>query len=182
MGARSSWNGRGPLETYLPDAIGDGGTHTLYVTQASGMTSLLKPDPHQLGQFNGFREWGAVIEEIPVTTRRLDDIGSLDPFDLLKIDIQGGELMVFQGGPPPPRPCRRRADGDLLRPPVREPADLRRYRPRTARPGFHSALLPRDQALGHRASGLRRRLSTRQATSYWRQTSSTSATSPAPMR
>jgi hypothetical protein len=68
------------------------------VTQASGMTSLLRPDPHRLQQFNGFSDWGTVTSEIPIATRRLDDIEMLDPFDLLKIDIQGGELMVFQGG------------------------------------------------------------------------------------
>jgi hypothetical protein len=68
------------------------------VTRASGMTSLLKPDRHQLEQFNGFSEWGTVTDEIPIPTRRLDDIDTLDPFDLLKIDVQGGELMVFHGG------------------------------------------------------------------------------------
>jgi FkbM family methyltransferase len=89
---------KGPLETYLPDAIADGGTHTLHVTRASGMTSLLTPDPRRLVQFNGFTEWGTVIEKVPIATRRLDDIETLCPFDLLKIDVQGGELMVFQGG------------------------------------------------------------------------------------
>jgi len=89
---------KGPLETYLPDAIADGGTHTLYVTRASGMTSLLKPDPRKLMQFNGFTDWGTVIEKVPITTRRLDDVEELGPVDLLKIDVQGAELMVFRGG------------------------------------------------------------------------------------
>lgn len=87
---------KGPLETYLPDAVGDGGTHRLHVTQASGMTSLLKPDSQRLQLFNGFSDWGAVREEIAIATRRLDDIEAVGRFDLLKIDIQGGELMVFQ--------------------------------------------------------------------------------------
>src|ERR1700712_2020238 len=65
---------RGPNETYLPDAVGDGRAHTLYLTRASGMASLLKPDQHQLQQFNGFSEWGAVTDETTVVTRRLDDI------------------------------------------------------------------------------------------------------------
>ena len=39
---------KGPLETYLPYAIADGGTHTLYCCRASGMTSLLKPDQQYL--------------------------------------------------------------------------------------------------------------------------------------
>ncbi|MET8515758.1 FkbM family methyltransferase [Streptomyces sp. NPDC005077] len=90
---------KGPLETYLPDAIGDGAAHTLHVATASGMTSLYRPDPNRLRLFNGFTEWGRVREEIPIATRRLDDIEEVTAFDLLKIDIQGAELMVFQGAP-----------------------------------------------------------------------------------
>ncbi|MEU8434971.1 FkbM family methyltransferase [Streptomyces sp. NPDC029216] len=89
---------KGPYETYLPDALGDGAAHTLYVAAASGMTSLFRPDPTRLGLFNGFEEWGRVLEEVPVETRRLDEVGEVGPFDLLKIDIQGAELMVFEGG------------------------------------------------------------------------------------
>ncbi len=62
------------------------------------MTSLLRPDTKRLALFNGFTEWGTVIDEIEVATHRLDDIDEVGEFDLLKIDIQGGELMVFQHG------------------------------------------------------------------------------------
>jgi FkbM family methyltransferase len=89
---------KGPLETYLPHAVGDGETHRLMVAQESGMTSLLKPDAKRLALFNGFTEWGTVIDEIEVSTCRLDDIDEVGEFDLLKIDIQGGELMTFQNG------------------------------------------------------------------------------------
>ncbi len=89
---------KGPLETYLPHAVGDGEIHRLKITRASGMTSLLTPDPKRLRLFNGFPEWGAVIEEVDVQTHRLDEIDDVPDFDLLKIDIQGGELMVFQNG------------------------------------------------------------------------------------
>jgi FkbM family methyltransferase len=90
---------KGPLETYLPHVVGDGETHRLMVTvRGSGMTSLLRPDTKRLALFNGFTEWGAVIDEIEVATHRLDDIDELGEFDLLKIDIQGGELMTFQNG------------------------------------------------------------------------------------
>lgn len=88
---------KGPYETYLPDALGDGGAHTLFVATSSGMTSLFRPDPNRLGLFNGFSEWGRIREEVPVSTRRLDDVEAVGTFDLLKIDIQGAELMVFQG-------------------------------------------------------------------------------------
>ena len=89
---------KGPFETYLPYAVGDGETHRLTVGQAAGMTSLLRPDPKRLALFNGFTQWGAVIDEFEVSTHRLDDIDELGEFDLLKIDIQGGELMAFQSG------------------------------------------------------------------------------------
>ncbi|MEB3022251.1 FkbM family methyltransferase [[Mycobacterium] crassicus] len=89
---------KGPLETYLPYAVGDGGTHRLQITQASGMTSMFRPDTRRLALFNGFTEWGAVIDEVDVPTCRLDDIDEIGVVDLLKIDIQGGELMTFRNG------------------------------------------------------------------------------------
>jgi len=61
------------------------------------MTSLLTPDENQLRLFNAFPDWGSVVEEVDVKTHRLDDL-DIDEFDLLKIDVQGAELMVFQNG------------------------------------------------------------------------------------
>ena len=88
---------KGPLERYLPHVVGDGREHRLKITKAEGMTSLLTPDENQLRLFNGFPDWGSVVEELEVQTHRLDDL-DIDEFDLLKIDIQGAELMVFQHG------------------------------------------------------------------------------------
>ncbi|MGA7055020.1 MAG: FkbM family methyltransferase [Mycobacterium sp.] len=89
---------KGPFETYLPNAVGDGETRCLMVTRATGMTSLLRPDARRLALFNGFTQYGAVIDEVEVSTDRLDDIDEVGEFDLLKIDIQGSELMTFQNG------------------------------------------------------------------------------------
>jgi len=89
---------KGPHETYLPHAVGDGETHCLRVARQSGMTSLLRPDPKRRALFHGFTDWGTVIDEIELSTYRLDDIDEVGEFDLLKIDIQGGELMTFQNG------------------------------------------------------------------------------------
>jgi FkbM family methyltransferase len=88
---------KGPLERYRPEVVADGREHRLKITQSSGMTSLLTPDHNQLRLFNGFSEWGSVVEEHDVQTHRLDDL-DIDEFDLLKIDVQGSELMVFQHG------------------------------------------------------------------------------------
>ncbi len=87
---------RGPLERYFPHAIGDGERHTLHICQAPGMTSLLEPDPAVLGLFHGFPDWGRVVATEPVETRRLDDLPETAGADLLKLDIQGAELMVLR--------------------------------------------------------------------------------------
>jgi hypothetical protein len=62
------------------------------------MTSLLRPDPRMLKLLGGFSELGKVVREVPVTTRRLDDIGEIGALDFLKIDVQGSELAVFRHG------------------------------------------------------------------------------------
>jgi FkbM family methyltransferase len=83
-------------ETYLPYVIGDGKPQTLRVCASDGMTSLLRPDAVVLHQLGGYEFWGRVTGEIPVTTRRLDDIAEVEALDFLKIDVQGSELSVFR--------------------------------------------------------------------------------------
>ena len=92
----------GPLNSetrrYLPYALGDGNEHALFVCWGDGMSSLLEPDVAHLELFNLFPEFGRVVDTVPVQTHRLDDIDEVDKVDFLKIDIQGGELAVFQNG------------------------------------------------------------------------------------
>lgn len=90
---------KGQHEIYLPYAVGDGSNTPLYVCRISGMTSTLKPNPHQLALFNGFIGFGEVIETRSIETKRLDDVAEIKRMDYLKIDIQGGELAVFQSSP-----------------------------------------------------------------------------------
>lgn len=87
---------KGPLERYFPQAVGDGRQHVLHICQAPGMTSLLEPDPAVLGLFHGFADWGRVIATEPVATIRLDEVTETAGADLLKLDIQGAELMVLR--------------------------------------------------------------------------------------
>lgn len=87
---------KGPLERYFPHAVGDGAHHRLHICQAPGMTSLLEPDPAALALFHGFPDWGRVLATEEVATRRLDDLPETEGADLLKLDIQGAELMVLQ--------------------------------------------------------------------------------------
>ncbi|MCM2329063.1 MAG: FkbM family methyltransferase [Lysobacter sp.] len=88
----------GANERYLPHAVGDGGAHTLRLCRSPGMASLLAPDPVALEIFGALKHWGEVVDEVPVQTRRLDDIGEIERLDYLKMDIQGSELAVLRGG------------------------------------------------------------------------------------
>jgi FkbM family methyltransferase len=89
---------KGEHETYLPTVVGDGHEGTLRICKAAGMTSLFRPDPRVLAQFDGFAAWGQVVGEERIATRRLDDIVEIEALDFLKIDVQGSELAVFRGG------------------------------------------------------------------------------------
>jgi|AGTN01.2.fsa_nt_gi hypothetical protein len=85
-----------------PHCLGDGGRHTLHITRYPGCSSLLEPDPAILNLFCNIGTDGpegnfAVVASEAVTTRRLDDFG-LPPPDLMKLDIQGAELMVLENG------------------------------------------------------------------------------------
>lgn len=85
-------------ETYFPTAIGAPGERTLYLHPKSGFTSLFPLDSRALA-FLGKGFWkNDRIQEIDVTTQNMDDIADLPGIDLLKMDLQGGEFEVLQGG------------------------------------------------------------------------------------
>ena len=87
---------KGPFETYLPHAVGDGGVHTLHYCMAPGMTSLLQPNMKVLGLMHGFPQWAQVTGTEQLPTVRLDDVPEAAGADFIKMDIQGAELMVLQ--------------------------------------------------------------------------------------
>ncbi|HXB52615.1 MAG TPA: FkbM family methyltransferase, partial [Rhizomicrobium sp.] len=89
---------KGPRERYLPYALGDGSARTLNVCELPGMTSLLVPDPARLALFNLFPIWGTVKQQIPVTTRKLDDIAQIAHLDFLKMDVQDAAREVLAHG------------------------------------------------------------------------------------
>ena len=49
-----------------------------------------------LGLFHGFPDWGRVLATETVQTVRLDDVPQTAGADLLKLDIQGAELLVLR--------------------------------------------------------------------------------------
>lgn len=83
------------LESYYHYVIGNGHKAKLRLCRLPGMTSLLLPDQNVLSHFAKFAEWGSVVSEHPVQTRRLDDVAEIQDLDFLKIDVQGSELAVF---------------------------------------------------------------------------------------
>jgi FkbM family methyltransferase len=92
---------RGPYR-YLPYFLGRGGPARFHVTRYPGCSSLYAPDPTMIDLFAtiGAGPGGnfQVREVIPVETRRLDDIADCPPPDYIKIDVQGAELDVLEGG------------------------------------------------------------------------------------
>ena len=90
---------RGPNERYLPYVIADGNLHALHICRHSGLTSLLEPNSLVTSLYRDLGPNSEVIERRGgVQTRRLDDLAEVERIDLLKIDVQGSELVVFQNG------------------------------------------------------------------------------------
>jgi len=84
-------------ETYLPHALGDGKKHKLRVYQGSGFASLFGPDTES-SALMGFAKDMQVIDEIPVSTKKLDSLKDVPPVDFLKIDVQGAETSIINHG------------------------------------------------------------------------------------
>jgi FkbM family methyltransferase len=87
---------KGPHETYLPVAVGDGKRGKLRICNMSGMNSLLAPNFDLLNLVHRHGPWAQVRNVIDLDTKRLDDIAEIEAIDYLKIDIQGGEMLVFE--------------------------------------------------------------------------------------
>ena len=83
-------------ETYFPFAVGDGSRQELRVYRDHGFASVL--DPYLPGtRVLPLRGWHHLVERIAFETVALDALPEVGAFDMLKIDIQGGECDVFRG-------------------------------------------------------------------------------------
>lgn len=83
-------------ESYFAVAVGDGNIHTLYDYEHGGLTSLFPLDDRAVRHISLFNDCDTLESSDKIPTVRLDDIDQIDAIDFLKIDIQGGELMVFE--------------------------------------------------------------------------------------
>lgn len=86
-----------PGHHYLPYFIGDGTKRTFYECNYTMTSSLFEPNTTLLAKFQNLEELVRVVKTHPVETKRLDDIPEMKGTDLLKVDVQGAELLVFQG-------------------------------------------------------------------------------------
>jgi FkbM family methyltransferase len=89
------------LATFVPIGLaGQAGPRTLYLTENPGCSSLLKPDPFLTAHYPAL----ACAKEVatrPVEVSTLDlwaESVGLDHIDHIKIDTQGTELEILQGG------------------------------------------------------------------------------------
>ena len=90
-------HGDGRRHCYFPHVVGDGRPATFHETHWSLTASLLEPNRAQLDRYHELGQHVVVKSRQPVPTVRLDDVLAPGGMDLLKIDVQGAERLVFDG-------------------------------------------------------------------------------------
>lgn len=84
--------------TIFNEAVGEPGPATYYSHQITNLSSLF-PIKASCAKFLGKAFWTKrKVTEIPVTLVGLDELKELPELDVLKMDLQGGELGVLKGG------------------------------------------------------------------------------------
>ena len=88
----------GAPHRFFPTFVGDGQPATFHETNWSLTGSLYEPNSPLLEKFQNLAEVVTPVAKHPVATTRLDDMAEIGNVDLIKIDVQGGELDVFRHG------------------------------------------------------------------------------------
>lgn len=89
---------KGENEHYLPHAVGDGRDARLNICKGDGFSSIYEPNMKTLDYLGRWHRGTRVMKTIDLPTQRLDDLDMLPKPDLLKIDVQGAEAMIFRNG------------------------------------------------------------------------------------
>lgn len=83
----------------FPAIVGDGNTATFHHNKAEMTDSLFPPNMELSSCFSALVEFVEPVGTEQVNTQRLDDLISAEEIDFLKMDVQGGELLVLDGAP-----------------------------------------------------------------------------------
>ncbi|WP_420863418.1 FkbM family methyltransferase [Algirhabdus cladophorae] len=84
--------------TFINAAVGADGEGTLHLYKSSGMGSLFPLRAASLNYLRRFKRLLPTETKHPVTLSSLDGLDQVPQIDLLKCDVQGGELDVIKGG------------------------------------------------------------------------------------
>lgn len=87
-----------PGLTVLECAVGQPGEAVFHAYRASEMSSIYPLSASAIGYLGHFRRHLGTETAMPVTLQALDQIADLPDLDVLKVDAQGAELAVLQGG------------------------------------------------------------------------------------
>lgn len=96
-----------PTRRYFPHVVGNGQPARFHSTEWSLTGSLLPPNRPVLDRYHDLGAYTVETGCNTVNTVRLDDLLPAGGMDLLKIDVQGAELQVFEG-------ARQRLDECLM--------------------------------------------------------------------
>jgi FkbM family methyltransferase len=86
----------GEPHCFFPYFVGDGQPGTFHETNWMLTGSLFEPNSPLLERFQNLAELVTPVATHSVTTTKVDEIIEIGDVDFFKIDIQGGELAVFQ--------------------------------------------------------------------------------------
>ena len=86
----------GAPHRFIQGFAGDGHRATFHQTNWGQTGSLYAPNTRLVEKFQNLTELMTPVATHAVNTIRIDDVAEIDDVDLLKIDIQGGELSVLQ--------------------------------------------------------------------------------------
>lgn len=84
---------------YLPHFVGNGQPAVFHETEWSLTASLFEPNRPMLDHYQRLGELVREKARHAVATARLDDLIAPGQMDVLKIDVQGAERLVFDGAP-----------------------------------------------------------------------------------
>ena len=87
----------GAPNRFFPFFVGDGRPAVFHETNMTFTGSLFPPNTRLLEHYPSVNDVVRPVADHPVETKRLDDIAEIGDVDMIKIDVQGSELAVFQG-------------------------------------------------------------------------------------